>query len=363
MERNGSNDSDDFTHALAHRANSTDWRPTTLRPTDGSYELRHGADYQVHSLSEGGALQVFPSLVSSVASSVGTAVSCIMALATECNSSAYSRATTLHRYFTRSNRQSMEADESHIWRPNAGQSTTSQLWPKYTDVSACNDEVVFVYADEFQRSKPTLYQADVPRRTGEHKERHPTFGKFQQTGETTPDIGPASLATTVQRVGEPYATAWSLRGQQGVDTSLRGLIVSQPTSVKEDIGLQQQQRSMASPGYKENGTGSDVEPSDKRRLKSVVCVPARQPANPNDEQGGQRQMSSVRFETVQHDELRQQSRHSSSDTLTGMTERQEHQRSLSPELLARQSKLRMSDRETDSETLCRLRLETGQVAS
>ena len=76
MEQNGSNDSDDFTHALAHRANSTDWRPTTLRPTDGSYELRHCADYRVHSSSEGGALQVFPSLFSSVASSVETVVSC-----------------------------------------------------------------------------------------------------------------------------------------------------------------------------------------------------------------------------------------------------------------------------------------------
>ena len=59
---------------------------------------------------------------------------------------------------------------------------------------------------------------------------------------------------------------------------------------------------------------------------------------------GQREMSSVRFETVQHDELRRQRRHGSNDTLTGMTE---HQRSLSPELLARQSQLRMSNRETD----------------
>ena len=83
---------------------------------------------------------------------------------------------------------------------------------------------------------------------------------------TTPDIGPASPATTVQQVGEPYATAWSLHRQLGVDTDQRGLIVSQPTSVKEDIGLQRQ-RSMARTGYKENGTGGDIEPSDNRRLK------------------------------------------------------------------------------------------------
>ena len=78
-----------YVHTSTHRTNS-DWGSVTLRC--GDHELRHSDESSCLLSTDGGALQIFPSLTSMAASSIGSFMSHAVSLATRCSGLAWASA-------------------------------------------------------------------------------------------------------------------------------------------------------------------------------------------------------------------------------------------------------------------------------